>query len=323
MAKNLTIAIPTINRPSLIKNLLYDLDKQINNLNLLNDIEIVVSDNSENNQTELIINDLNRNFNIKINYYKNNSDQRLISQAHSFDSNVNNLFKNSTSKYVWVVGDDDFIKEDALNIINKIILKNRSIFTNIYVDSLKPYTDLSDDIITHDKSYFCKLTKFRSGHIAANIFNREIWLSSISQDDYGSGWIHNIYLIKNLGKNKTYIYRDSLKDEYINFEKYKYDKKYKKVFNNNYYFIAFLNNLELLHSMNNYDFDNEAILYGFNLQYKNFLSTILSFKHKGVQINKKILKKFLKSTRNLGFKRYFYVFILIFFPSWILRLLKN
>lgn len=323
MNKNLTIAIPTINRPLLIKKLLINLHTQIKNYNLFDSTEIVVSDNSSNKETEIIVNDLNKSFDLKIFYTKNININKSKSQAHSFDSNVDNLFKNSNSKYIWVVGDDDFISDNAIFIINKIIQDNNYTFTNIYIDSLKPFTDIPNDIITDNKNEFCKITEFRSGGITANVFNRELWLKNISELDYGSGWIHIIYLIKNLGKEKSYIYRDSLKDEYINFDKYKNDKKYKKVFNNNYYFLAFLNNLELLYSMKNFNFDEKIVDYAFSLQYKNFTYRILSFKFKGLEINLKLLKKFLIATRNLGIFKYYYLFVLILVPKWILKLIKR
>ena len=66
MNKNLTIAIPTINRPLLIKKLLINLHTQIKKYNLFDSTEIVVSDNSSNRETEIIVNDLTKSFDLKI-----------------------------------------------------------------------------------------------------------------------------------------------------------------------------------------------------------------------------------------------------------------
>ncbi len=318
-----TIAIPTINRVLLLKNLLNDLNNQIVKFDLINDVEIIVSDNSDNFETKEMIEELINQLNIDIKYYRNENILKKTSEFHSFDTNIDNLFRKSNTNYTWILGDDDYITENAVKVVFDIIKNLREKFINIYIDSLRPFTNISDDIITNDKNNFFKITKFRSGAVTANIFNTTVWRETIHQKDLGTGWIHSIYLVKNLGREKSYIYKDSLKGEYINLQEHKSSQIYKKVLNNDFYFNAYLNKLLILHTLKNYGFSNELIKLAYNYHYNKFFYRLMSFKYKGLILNAGVKKKFLKATYNLGLLRYFYYYSMYLMPVNVLKFYRN
>lgn len=321
MKKILTLAIPTYNRPDGLKLLLLNLMK-IMTTNNLNKIQILISDNSTNQTSRDMINQLNSEYGFKLIYKKNISKYKKINQFYSFDSNIFNIFKHAKSKYVWLLADDDFLRKDAIKYILKIIEKKNENYVNIYLDALKPYTDIKKDITTRDKDYFFQLTKFRSGGISANIFNKDIWEKSMSKKMIGTGWIHQIYLINNLGKGPSYIIKKSLKNEFINENYNKFNNLFKKNLNSNEYFKAGLNMMNLIHDMSGNGYNKDTITLGLkNLQVKYFYK-LASYKAGGIYKKFSHLENFMNAFRNIFIIKYFYLFILFCIPDLLFKFLK-
>jgi glycosyltransferase involved in cell wall biosynthesis len=106
--KILTICIPTYNRPSSLEKLLYVLLSQD-----LSRSTILIADDSTNNEVLELINKKFRYHN-NIRYVKN-------SKNLGFNSNIANLYKLSTTKYIWYLCDDETIFNDSVSNIIKVI----------------------------------------------------------------------------------------------------------------------------------------------------------------------------------------------------------
>ena len=321
MKKILTLAIPTYNRPDGLRLLILNL-KNILTSNDLNKIQILISDNSTNQLSKDMILQLNSKYGFKIIYKKNISKYKKINQFSSFDSNIFNIFKHAKTKYVLLLADDDFLRKDAIKYILNIIRKKDEDYVNIYLDALKPYTDIKKDITTNDKDYFFQLTKFRSGGISANIFNKKIWDKTMSKKMIGTGWIHQIYLINNLGKGQSYIIKKSLKNEFINENFNKYNDLFKKNLNSNEYFKAGLNMMNLIHDMSGKGYSNDTITLGLkNLQDRYFYK-LASYKAGGIYKKFSHVENFMNAFRNIFIIKYFYLFILFCIPDLLFKFLK-
>ncbi|MBD2774446.1 glycosyltransferase family A protein [Iningainema tapete] len=130
MDKLLTIAIPTFNRAKFLEQQLTWLSKAINGFE--SDCEILISDNCSTDNTQEIIKKWQNIFiNTIFKSHINNENIGLM-------PNLAYCLQAATSKYVWVIGDDDPIQENALADI-------------IY--SLKEHSDLSLLILNYSILY--------------------------------------------------------------------------------------------------------------------------------------------------------------------------
>lgn len=100
----LTIAIPTYNRSEKLKN---TLERVLNYIEGLA-VELLVSDNASTDDTFLIVQELKKNSNIS--YYRN--EENL-----GFDGNFLNCLSNAKGEYIWLLGDDDIVLENAVESV--------------------------------------------------------------------------------------------------------------------------------------------------------------------------------------------------------------
>ncbi|MBU0952192.1 MAG: glycosyltransferase family 2 protein [Elusimicrobia bacterium] len=106
----LSICIPTWNRYSLLKDLLSNLSKQLENTD---NVEICISDNASIDQTRDLSNESQFNFK----YLSINHNNENI----GFDRNVIYVSKMAKGKYVWLLSDDEVLCKDCIkNILNLI-----------------------------------------------------------------------------------------------------------------------------------------------------------------------------------------------------------
>lgn len=124
MNLDLTICIPTYNRPELLSACL---DSVINSIeNCKSDIKILVSDNCSDMNYDKVITEKKKKFS-KIKYFRNKKNVR--------DLNFYLCAKRAKTKYVWIFSDDDIMKQDALfklesNIsnLNNLIVCNYDLY---------------------------------------------------------------------------------------------------------------------------------------------------------------------------------------------------
>lgn len=106
MIKNkiLTICIPTYNRPKALNDQLQVLLPQLNN-----EVKLVVRDNNSNYDIKKLFPELNYD---KFEYIRNDFNIGA-------DANIARCMENCNTKWLWILGDDDLIKNNAvLNILD-------------------------------------------------------------------------------------------------------------------------------------------------------------------------------------------------------------
>lgn len=125
----LTIAIPTFNRAQYLERLLSSLKEQI-----LPEwpIELLVSDNASPDATHEVVNRF-QSAGLQIRYLRNESNLGP-------DLNILQCYERAAGKYVWIIGDDDFIRAGG---IAKVLWHIRNdVYDLIYVSSIG-FTDSS------------------------------------------------------------------------------------------------------------------------------------------------------------------------------------
>lgn len=127
MNKLLTIAIPTFNRASFLEKQLSWLHQSIKGFE--SECEIIISDNCSTDNTQEIIKKWQSIFiNTTFKYNRNKENIGLM-------PNIAFCIQTATSQYVWTVGDDDPIQENALSCLLTKIKQNPEvtlIFLNCY-----------------------------------------------------------------------------------------------------------------------------------------------------------------------------------------------
>lgn len=102
---DLTISIPTYNRSGYLKILLKSIKKSYKKFHNPNfNFQVLILDNSQNDESKQIAEEFIKD-GVPIKYYKNNENI-------GSDMNILNAYTMPESKYVHVIGDDDFITED-------------------------------------------------------------------------------------------------------------------------------------------------------------------------------------------------------------------
>ena len=123
----LTIMVPTYNRSKYLKEMYEKLKNQTDK-----NFEWVIVNDGSKDDTEKVVNEMIKENKIKINYlYQENQGKNT---AH------NNGVKIAKGEYFMCVDDDDYLKEDAVEIINKDIKKiknSEDIIGTVYLFSKK------------------------------------------------------------------------------------------------------------------------------------------------------------------------------------------
>lgn len=131
----LSICILTFNRAEKLNNLLINIREQIKDFDNKNKIEILIGDNYSTDNTEEIVNNNRIHFNdIKFKYCKPSTNI-------GFDRNCDFLYRNACGKYVWFMGDNVILKDDAISIVYNLLLKHKPSgmrFSFIQGDSFTP-----------------------------------------------------------------------------------------------------------------------------------------------------------------------------------------
>ena len=159
--KVLSLCIPTYNRGWCVK-------KQIDRLmscpeEIMNKIEVIISDNNSTDDTKDIIESAIQNgFNCKYIRQKTNIGA---------DPNFIACFRTARAKYVWLLGDDDFLIIESLIKIVKLLDVNKEFgLLHIYQ---KNDLKIDDIIYEKNKNIMLKYVSYFITFISANIVNRK------------------------------------------------------------------------------------------------------------------------------------------------------
>lgn len=115
MTPILSICIPTYNRADYLVRLLESIVNQVQGGS--DNLEIFISDNASDDNTEAICRRYSNEF----------SCIRYIRRARNdgADVNISSFLKLASGKYIWIIGDDDYINDGALlNILSLLITSN-------------------------------------------------------------------------------------------------------------------------------------------------------------------------------------------------------
>jgi glycosyltransferase involved in cell wall biosynthesis len=163
--KILSICIPTYNRGEILKIFLSKLSMELRSINT-QEVEIVVSDNcSTDNTAEVVKEAISEGMRIK--YHRNNVNLGM-------DGNFVSCLKLATGKYVWVLGDDDFLVNGSLGTIITLLKKDNYGLVHIKLHQ----KDLNDSkVYLSSKEFLADVTywiTFISSNIVARKFVSEI-----------------------------------------------------------------------------------------------------------------------------------------------------
>jgi glycosyltransferase involved in cell wall biosynthesis len=148
--KLLTLSIPTYNRCAILKKALGIIKPQLEALK--DQIEFIVSDNCSPDNTQNIVKRYKDN-GMPIQYIRNETNIGIM-------RNIIQCYKMATAKYVWVLGDDDYIAENALSFIINILQDDSKQYGLLFHSTLLPvktgftiYTDKRSFLWNIDQSF--------------------------------------------------------------------------------------------------------------------------------------------------------------------------
>jgi abequosyltransferase len=222
----LTIAIPTYNRESCLKECLKSIIDQDND-----EVEIVISDNASDDNTEAVVRGYQKRTS-RIQYCRNEKNI-------GFDANVLNAINCAGGEYIWLFGDDDIMRPGAIEKVLRILKSNANvslIYLNysIYSSDLKEMITpdamgIAEDMIMDQGEQSLSMLGINLTFMSAMVMKRSVCLKVPNTERrVGNGFVHfylALYVIKD---NSSYFIAqpllfqrsgNSLKDfkKYINF----------------------------------------------------------------------------------------------------------
>lgn len=166
----LSLCIPTYNRAKFLNELIKKIGSQIQELENPELIEFIVSDNCSTDDTPGVVK----------HHIDNGVDIRYIRNERNLgmDGNFVSCFKKASGSYIWLLGDDDYLVEDAICTIISILKTGEygliHLNQTINDGSIKNYSDTSSFFA--DVSYWITF-------ISANIVNSR-FVPEIDFDKY-------------------------------------------------------------------------------------------------------------------------------------------
>lgn len=194
---DLSICIPTYNRPNQLPNCLNSIYLAKKNCNL--EFEVCVSDNGSDYNAKKIINKYKKKLNIKLNINKKNL---------GYQPNLLKTIYISKGEYVWAIGDDDLLMPNSLKKIEELLKKYKDVdffYLNSYHLDYKYLNKFKKPFNTKNlpkkmeklskkkknmKCHFWDLVDYKVsfdfllGNFL-NIFRRKMWLENVNCLDRG------------------------------------------------------------------------------------------------------------------------------------------
>lgn len=167
----LSICIPTYNRAHLLDNGIRIITQQIQDANAEDKIEFIISDNCSTDNTPEVVKKHIDNHK-KILYIRNETNLGM-------DGNFVNCFKKASGRFIWLIGDDDYLVDGVLKAILNIIAQN----DQIGLINLMQFSHSEDVISYTDSSQFFKDVNFGLTYISGNIVNSK-FVSEIDFEKY-------------------------------------------------------------------------------------------------------------------------------------------
>lgn len=167
----LSVCIPTWNRSRFLNESLSRLYVQSLEVDP-EDIEFFISDNASDDDTETVVSDFVQK-GMSISYNKNPQN---LGAARNFIRCI----QWSQGKYIWLLGDDDFLKSGALKLIIDTLKQNDCGLLHLY--SLGDKKE-NPSLISDSSVFLCKMS-FWSTFMSGNIFNRSSVSKIVNPEQY-------------------------------------------------------------------------------------------------------------------------------------------
>jgi len=207
----LTVGIPTFNGQAYLAQAIESVLSQLNQNNLA-EVEIIISDNASTDDTEQIVRKFANTYSNTIKYFKNEVNV-------GFDRNVDYLFRKAAGRYVHVLGDDDYLSDNAIDKILGVIKRGVDYgilllnigFLHIPTNTELPVDKLDTELEFKNKDEFFLWSKWRTAAISSIVVRKQDWLC-LSLDQYmGNQWIHISALMEVMAINsKAYAFPDKM-----------------------------------------------------------------------------------------------------------------
>ena len=218
----LSICIPTYNRAPYLKEMLTRLIDQIKELPCQDIIELFISDNCSTDNTFSIV----KEFEITapyLKYYKNETNLGM-------DGNFINCFNKAKGKFVWLLGDDDYLLPGKLKVILDIL--KRKDYGLIHLNTRKDLDARDGEY--DDSNEFLSKVSFWSTFISGNIVN-SMYVNLIDFEKYRGTFLTILppYLLAAKNSKYNYFCKDFFLDISHNYSR-NGGYNYIQVFCNNY-----------------------------------------------------------------------------------------
>ena len=208
----LSIAIPTYNGAKYIREALDSIIAQLDDID--EEPEIVISDNASTDETPEVIREYQKKYPF-IKYFRNEKNM-------GFDRNLDLIFKRAKGEYVWLLSDDDTLKEKSISIfldkLNKyrnpsvLFLNYSECDVNMNECSHRYRLDIHKDIYCEDGDIFFRESKFLFGLVSSLVIKRLEW-NQVNIDKYIDiryGSVHVAAIIEILKNQPSVIISNKL-----------------------------------------------------------------------------------------------------------------
>ncbi len=184
--KILSICIPTYNRAHILDISLSKILEEYQTLPNKAQIEMIISDNCSTDNTSETVKKY-QDLGLPITYVKNNENLGM-------DGNFVQCLKIAKSKYIWVLGDDDYLIKGKLNTLINLLNENDFGLIHLKIRNDRPFNAISKNY----NYYVFENHKF---------FLREIsyWITYISSNIVASKYVKTINFEKYMGTYFTII----------------------------------------------------------------------------------------------------------------------
>lgn len=205
----LTIGIPTYNGEPTLRQTLDSVVAQIGTDR--RDVEVFISDNGSTDQTASIIASYASQRPDVIRYSRN---ERNL----GFDGNVDVLFKKSSGRFVWLLGDDDVLEPNAIEAVTTLLrqhptVKAVQINFDKYDKSLQHIVEqvaIPNEVLCPDGETFLDASCGRWGAISSLVIERNAWNALDLSDAFGSQVIFGHGLFRIIHRNDSLVSRLNL-----------------------------------------------------------------------------------------------------------------
>jgi len=161
-------------------------------------VEVVVSDNASNDETGPRALRLLSRYPGRVRYHRNETNI-------GFDANVDAVVHLAKGRFVWLLSDNDYLKDGAVNEVLEAIREHPDVALMFaYYEGYEGCSirlSFEEGELCPDGNAFFTRIKFTNVLVSSNIVNRRIWLDLDLRRYYGCHWIHIAYAVKALSPN--------------------------------------------------------------------------------------------------------------------------